>query len=238
MSLIQEVEKEFKKQYGNNAIIKDLIGSLKSNDASYIHAQRYAEEVGKVLASTLNAKLPKNSTLEANVIKEMFERTLGTNYQLVSAFSYRVQKNVNDRLGLNFEVQVPKLSQSRVDGLVKKFLELQDAEKDAQWVTQEPVVTFSKAVATDHIQENAEFYHNAGMKAVVRRTQVSPCCEWCAEMAGEYEYPKVPKAVYRRHDRCDCVVEFIPSNGKGQTIHSGGTMRTYTKNAKGVYTNE
>ena len=33
-----------------------------------------------------------------------------------------------------------------------------------------------------------------------------------------YFYPKVDKNVFRRHDRCDCVVEYYPGDGKKQNV--------------------
>lgn len=233
-ALTQEIESAFKSLYDDNPRVKELLELLHSKNADYTHAQDFAEEVGQILAKVLNDKMPLGSTFENSVIKEIFERTLGRNYDLVSGFTMRVQYNINEALGLNFKVQVPKLNKSRIDGLIKKVVENENFD-EVKWVTQEPVITFTKSVVYDTMEDNAKFYHEAGLKAVVVRTQVVPCCKWCGEMAGRYTYPNVPQAVYRRHDRCKCVVEFFPHNGQGQTIHSGGGLRSYVKNNKGVY---
>ena len=44
-----------------------------------------------------------------------------------------------------------------------------------------------------------------------------------SSLEGEYEYPDVPKDVYRRHENCDCTVEYI-SAGKRQDVW---TKRTW-----------
>ncbi len=44
------------------------------------------------------------------------------------------------------------------------------------------------------------------------------CCEWCSALAGSYRYPDVPKDVYRRHENCNCTVEYDPGSGKTQNI--------------------
>lgn len=51
------------------------------------------------------------------------------------------------------------------------------------------------------------------------RTTDGHCCDWCANLAGTYEYGMEPKDVYRRHDNCGCQVTFISEKG-AQDVHS------------------
>lgn len=41
-------------------------------------------------------------------------------------------------------------------------------------------------------------------------------------MAGVYYYPDVPKDVWRRHDRCKCIITYEPEKG-GRQHFSGNT---------------
>ncbi|MEQ3347524.1 hypothetical protein [Peptoniphilus senegalensis] len=52
------------------------------------------------------------------------------------------------------------------------------------------------------------------------RKEVGTCCDWCKEVVGTYEYPDVPKDVYRRHRFCKCTVDYLPGNGKKQDVWS------------------
>ncbi|MEG3344406.1 hypothetical protein, partial [Streptococcus suis] len=52
------------------------------------------------------------------------------------------------------------------------------------------------------------------------RKEGGKCCDWCREVVGIYQYPKVPKDAYRRHQRCRCTVDYDPKNGKIQDIWS------------------
>lgn len=54
--------------------------------------------------------------------------------------------------------------------------------------------------------------------AKIKRYPTSKCCKWCASLAGVYEYPDVTKDVYRRHQNCNCKLEFIPGKGKKQDV--------------------
>lgn len=77
-----------------------------------------------------------------------------------------------------------------------------------------PLRNIMMSFVDDFMKENAEVRHTAGLKAKVIRTMNKPCCPWCAEVAGTYEYPNVPKDVYRRHDNCDCTVVYVSEKGR------------------------
>lgn len=63
-------------------------------------------------------------------------------------------------------------------------------------------------------EENARVAHSVGLEAKIVRTMNGETCKWCAEMAGTYEYsPKMNRDVFRRHDNCDCTVEYICEKG-------------------------
>lgn len=71
------------------------------------------------------------------------------------------------------------------------------------------LANMSQSMADRYIQKNAEFRHEAGLSPMIIRTSSGHCCQWCNEVAGKYKYPDVHKDVYRRHDNCDCTVEYV-----------------------------
>ena len=70
----------------------------------------------------------------------------------------------------------------------------------------------------DTVQKNADFHAKAGLRPKIIRRSSGHCCEWCNQVAGTYVYPDVPKDVFRRHDNCDCIVEYYPGDGKKQNV--------------------
>ena len=66
-----------------------------------------------------------------------------------------------------------------------------------------------KAAADETVRENAEFAYESGLSAKIVRKMSGETCEWCREMAGTYNYGSEPSDVYRRHDNCDCTVEYV-----------------------------
>jgi hypothetical protein len=83
----------------------------------------------------------------------------------------------------------------------------------------EPVKNTCQSFYDDFIQANAEFRTKSGLKETITRTVIGKCCDWCEQLAGTYEYPDVPDDVYRRHNRCKCVV--VHKSDKGiQNVYS------------------
>ena len=109
------------------------------------------------------------------------------------------------------------LDTDAVDGLLNKVSTAKQFA-DVAWALDEPVRTFSRMVVDDTLKRNVDFQGKAGLRPRVIRTAESHCCKWCSALAGTYDYPRVPKDVYRRHERCRCRVEYDPGEGRRQNV--------------------
>ncbi|MBO4861480.1 MAG: hypothetical protein J5535_01100, partial [Firmicutes bacterium] len=67
---------------------------------------------------------------------------------------------------------------------------------------------------------NADFHYKTGLSPKIVRTAEAKCCDWCASLEGEYDYPLEDTEVYRRHDNCRCIVEYKPGDGRKQDVHT------------------
>lgn len=83
-----------------------------------------------------------------------------------------------------------------------------DLEKTTQ-ILHRALGNISNSMIDNYIQKNVEFRAEAGLSEKIIRTSSGHCCEWCDKVAGTYKYPDVPKDVYRRHDNCDCTLEYV-----------------------------
>lgn len=101
---------------------------------------------------------------------------------------------------------------SRIQGIVNRVSEAPNFSKIG-WILDAPVINLSQSVVDMNMQRNFEFQGGSGLPAKVNRYSVGYCCEWCTQIQGEYEYPDVPPEVWSRHDRCNCVIEYIPAGG-------------------------
>lgn len=107
----------------------------------------------------------------------------------------------------------------RTQGILNRASE---AEKfsGVRWILGDGVITnYMQSFVDETMKRNAIFQSNAGVSPKIVRRSPGWCCEWCAKLEGTYMYPdRVPDDVYRRHDNCNCIVEFYPADGKKQDV--------------------
>ena len=132
---------------------------------------------------------------------------LGRNYELVSGYASDVQKNLNSEAKIGLTAQVPELNQDRIDGLVNR-LASEESFDDVKWLLDDPIVNFSQSIVDDSIRKNVEFHHKLGLSPKIVRRVVGHPCKWCKSLEGSYNYPEVPKNIYRRHGNCRCTVDY------------------------------
>src|SRR5699024_6523583 len=111
-----------------------------------------------------------------------------------------------------------ELNQDRIDGLVNRVSN-EDVFKDIRWILKDPIVNFSQSVVDDAIKANADFHSKAGLNPKISRiVSGHKPCQWCKNLAGTYDYVESPKDIFRRHENCRCVVEYLPGDGKKQDV--------------------
>ena len=222
-SLLKKIKSEFEGARLDSEVLKDLLSKLHHNKASYLDANQYAIEIGEILSKTLGATLTNETLPDGkmyyNIAQRVLTDVLGRNYELVSDYAEQVQKNLNSEARIGLAAQVPELNQDRIDGLVNR-LASEESFDDVRWLLEEPVVNFTQSIIDDSIQKNAEFQHKSGLQPEIVRKSAYHCCEWCQEVQGTYKYPRVPKDIYRRHQRCKCTVDYDPKSGKVQNVWS------------------
>lgn len=171
-------------------------------------------ELGKILATAFNIYFnEKNSN---DTVEKILNNRLKENHRLITEYGKVVQNILNKKAKIGLAAQIPEVNQSRIDGLISRLIE-GDFE-DNKWLLGSPIVNFSQAVVDDMVRKNAEFHFHSGMSPKIVRKETGKCCKWCKNLAGSYRYPGVPKDVYRRHQNCNCVVEYYPGKGKKQNV--------------------
>lgn len=60
----------------------------------------------------------------------------------------------------------------------------------------------------DFVDKNASVASRAGLVAILIRETHGKPCEFCAELAGKYNYDDRPSGVRSRHKGCNCTIEF------------------------------
>ena len=221
--LIEDVKTEFQKAYSKSLKIQKLLEKVKQGTATYAEAQEYALEVSRLIGRSYekhvtSAALP-DGRMYYNIAERLIPATLDENYTLVAAYTKMVQWKLNQKANIGIDAQDLILEQDRIDGLVDL---VSNAKKydDVSSTLITAFDTFSQSIVDQSVQRNADFHYKSGLSPKIIRRSGHKCCEWCRALDGEYDYPDVPKDVYRRHANCRCLVEYDPADGKHQNVHS------------------
>lgn len=221
--LLKKIQQEFQNNTAKSKILKAKIQALKAGKATHLDSNEFAIEVGKILADIFKNEISADdlpdSRMYYNIAKRLIDSNLKINYYLVSDYSTNVQDLLNKKSNISLKAIKPELNQDRIDGIVNKISEYDDFKK-GKWLLDEPIKNFTQSVVDDTIKTNADFQYKAGLTPKIIRKEVGNCCPWCKAVVGVYEYPDVPKDIYRRHQRCRCTVDYIPGNGKKQDVWS------------------
>lgn len=223
--LLEQLEKDFKKKFSENKKIKVLYKKVEAGTADYKDAQEFAIETGEILKSVfeknISSSVLPDGRMYYNIADRVIRLMLGNNYDIVAEVSAEVQTALNKSAGISIKAVKPKMNEDKVQGIVD-IVSGKENYDDIAYMLGEPVVNFTQSVVDDTVRENANFQYNAGMRPKIIRTSTGKCCDWCSNLEGTYEYPNVPKDIYRRHKNCRCMVVYNPEDGKRkvQNIHS------------------
>lgn len=222
-ALLEEVQDNFGQEFGKSEVVVKALKTLEAKKATYANANDFAIEVGEILSKALTTsvtadKLP-DGKMYYNIAKRLLEPVLQQNHELVADYSSKVQTVLNESAKISLAAQPVELNQDRIDGFIERFSR-EDKFDNVKWLLGEPIVNFTQSIVDDSIKKNADFHAKAGLQPKIVRKAAGRCCKWCQSLAGSYNYPDVPKDVYRRHQNCRCTVDYKPGDGKKKNIWS------------------
>lgn len=222
-ALLEQLQKDFHDNIQKNKSLQDLLKLVEAGKAGYAQAEEIACEIGSALSQafgkTLSAAALPDGKMYFNIAQRVVGQLLEEDHQLIAQVAEQVQTTLNKKANIGLKAQTVAVDEDRVYGIVNKIANA-EAFDDVAWVLGEPVVNFSQSVVDNILKANVNFQGKAGMTPKIIRKAERKCCKWCQSLAGEYEYPMVPDDVYRRHERCRCIVEYDPGSGKRQNVHT------------------
>lgn len=172
------------------------------------YAERLGEHLSRALTSNLTAETLPDGKLYYNIAKRTVTPALQTNYELTNEVAADIQKIIDKDAGIGLGTVKADFPEERVQGLIdmmtKEGISLEDA---LAWLD-EPIINNSEAFFDDYVDANATFRNDVGLKATITREVAFNCCDWCAELAGTYDYDKAPPDIYKRHKYCRCIVTY------------------------------
>lgn len=218
--VIENIINHFDKGFKESDKIKSALEVLKENKATFKNANDLAMEVGNILSDvfkdTLNSDMLYNKKMYQEMAEKLVNSSLKKAHEVISDYSTSVMGNLNKVSKVSGGVVTPTFNQNKANGIVTRLV--RDEFEKVKWILDAPVKTFCQSVVDDTVKVNVKHHARLGLKPVVKRVSSGNCCDWCNKLAGVYDYPDVPKDVYRRHHRCDCVLEYFPGDGKKQNV--------------------
>lgn len=216
---MRRIRESFRSSVANNAEIQMIVEDIKAGTATYRDAEIFAWEIGNDLSQAFRLYISPDILPDGRMYRDMAESViramLEEDYALVADAVSRIQETLNRNAGIGLKAQVAEMNENRIRGIIEK---VSGSEQfgDVSWMLDAPIRNFSVNVVDRCLQSNAEFQYSAGMKPRIIRRAEPKCCPWCDMLAGEYDYPDVPRDVYRRHKNCRCVVEYDPGMADGR----------------------
>lgn len=224
--LLKKIQEDFRRDIETSVRIKNVLDKLGAGEATYQDAQVYAEKIGQALARAfkhnLSAEMLPSGRMYYNIAERVLAPMLEESYDEVANVAAKVQQDLNKNAGLGLKAKRAALNEDRIKGLVDRVSNAESFE-DVSWILQAPVENFCLNVVDETLKANVEIHAKAGLNPRIIRKAESGCCKWCSQLEGEYLYDgDMPEDVFRRHERCRCLVTYDPADGSNrrQNVHT------------------
>lgn len=221
--ILEQLKTRFSEKISLNPKIRAMAKKINAGDATYTDAENYAYLIGEALSQTfgelLSSAVLPDGRMYFNIADRVIRPLLEEDHKIVADAAALVQTMLNKKANIGIKAQSVAVNEDRVYGIVNKVAEAEIFD-DVAWVLNEPVKNFSMNVVDEILRANVNFQGGAGLRPKIIRKSERKCCEWCSNLAGEYEYPDLPDDIYRRHERCRCTVEYDPGDGRRRNVHT------------------
>lgn len=214
--LLAKVEKTFSSGIQNNKRLQAAATQINAGKGTSVRSARYAEEIGKELSKAFQSVLTEdalpNGRLYYNIADRVVRPMLERGCKDVQEMAGKVISQLNEKAGIGLTAAYPGVNQDRIKGIVDAASSQETAAESMKYLG-EPVVNVMEHANDDMTRHNCNFQYKSGLRPKLIRHAESHCCDWCSDLAGEYDYPVKDRDVYKRHEFCRCVVEFVPVRG-------------------------
>lgn len=215
--LLEKITKIYTEKKEGSAVLAEIAEAIKKGEIKYEDVYRAAREIGGILGDAyggvLNLDVLPDGKMYYNIALRVVGQTMEQAYSDVADIAEETQNILNQNAGIGIKAIRPGLNEDRISGIINRLSNAETFE-DISWILRDPINTFCQSIVDDAVKQNVEFQGKAGLEPRIIRKTAGSCCEWCSRLAGEYFYPDVPHDVYRRHENCNCTVEFDPGTGK------------------------
>lgn len=213
--------------------LRALLKSIDSGKANFRdtaqYSIRYSHQLGNILSENV-------LDIPPDVRETAAEELLKYGYDDMNTILAEVQKSLDEQAGIHIRPQKSDFPSERVQQFAHSLIDPTVEDSVIKRRARSGSETITKSFHDSFIKKNAQFRNDAGLKCYITR-EGSNCCKWCSEVAGRYELGSQPSDIFRRHDNCDCTIDYDGQKLRGKLNADGSRSKTWEEvpDADGSY---
>lgn len=213
--------------------LRALMKSIDSGKANFRdtaqYSIRYSHQLGNILSENV-------LDIPPDVRETAAEELLKYGYDDMNTILAEVQKSLDEQTGIHIRPQKADFPSERVQQFAHSLIDPTVEDSVIKRRARSGSETITKSFHDSFIKKNAQFRNDAGLKCYITR-EGSNCCKWCSEVAGRYEFGSQPSDIFRRHDNCDCTIDYDGQKLRGKLNADGSRSKTWEEvpDADGSY---
>lgn len=220
--LLAKAKERFKSETALDPWVKSFRKKLKNGTATMTDVEAYAVRISRYASTATSAVLGEG--VDWAIANEIMTPILkGVNSMVVEA-NASVIKTARKTKKIGLTPVKPKFNAKDGDSVLTRVTSVsaKGAEKEAiDKAIKQASEWFALASQGESTRANAKQEYDAGLSPKLKRLEAGKCCQWCASMAGEYNYKDAPTGIYRRHANCRCSIIYEPSRGRREAVDKG-----------------
>ena len=225
--LLLKIMAYFKQLIADDTELTRIAQAIDGGEATHAETQIFSRIIGghasAALQKYITAEGLPDGRLYYNIADRIIRAVLDDAREKVNGTASQVQTALYKAAGIGLKPVVPVPNKWRVDDLISKAAE---KFEDVSWTLDAPVKNITQSYADDFIRQNVEFQAAAGLQPTVTRTAAADCCPWCAGLVGQYDAADAYEyGIYRRHERCKCLVTATVKKGNTWGLQNVWTKR-------------
>lgn len=217
----EQLRKRIDGKLAVNPEFRSIVRRISSGTATFADTSKYAQ----ILSSTIGNELSAN-VLELSDREQITQQLLRYGYKDINEVCARVQSSLDASLGVSIRPQTADFPEERVQQFSHSLVDPTVEDSVIQRRAKNGTANITMSFHDDYIEKNAKFRNDAGLNCYIERIG-SDCCEWCTEVAGKYLFGTQPKDIFRRHDKCDCVIIYDNKVLRGKKNAKGESTKTW-----------
>lgn len=218
--IIEDIKKEFREICKADEQLENIREKIGAGTADFKDISVYARRLGEVTRQVIEQNYPGYEP-QSEELREFAENIIAdilkANYEDVYKKDAAAQIIADAKAGIGLKAIKPEFPKERVKAVIAAVIAAKTAEQALRRIVS-PMENITAGFHDDYIRKNAEYRGRAGLLCYIIREDGNKCCDWCRGLAGKYEYPDVPKDIYRRHDNCTCDVSYSTTKGRQSPV--------------------